>query len=55
MPSPLADARNELLNNLLHTIGRVVLHLTGDSPLSRGERRQAAELLKQLLATLEER
>lgn len=54
MPQPktLATARNVLLEQAIHTIGRIVLHVTGDSRLATGEARAAATFLRDLLEVL---
>lgn len=52
IPKTLADARNTLLEQAVHAIGRIVLHVTGDSRLSAGERKAAAALLRDLLDAL---
>lgn len=51
--SALYGAREQLLSHCISSIGRIVLHITGDARLSRGELRTAVELLRDLIAALE--
>lgn len=53
MKSKLYAGRAQLLEQCVHAMARIVLHVTGDSRMSHGDVRAATALLKELIYALD--
>lgn len=53
MKSSLYANRSQLLEQCVHAMARIILHITGDSRLSHGDTRASIALLKELVYALE--